>query len=122
MLVFRLKVVLWEDKKMEWLTAFLLTLGIEIPVLVLLLREENHYKTISAGFLMNLISHPTLWFILPSVLPKEQYIMLGEMTAYVIESILLLLFFRKEQKTRILLVTFIVNSLSFLTGEFIYFL
>jgi len=110
------------DKKMEWITAFLLTLGIEIPVLILLLKEENLYKTISAGFLMNLISHPTLWFILPSVLPKEHYIMLGEMTVYAIEVILLLLFFRKEQKTKILLITFIVNSLSFLAGEFIYFL
>jgi hypothetical protein len=105
---------------MDWLTAFILTLCIELPVLSVLLREEKIEKVLFVGLLMNSITHPSLWFIFPNIIPKEYYILVGELLVTLIEFVILCLFFRKQDKLKLLLISFIVNSLSFLTGEMIY--
>jgi len=105
---------------MDWLTAFILTLCIELPVLLVLLREEKIEKILLAGLLMNLITHPTLWFILPRIIPPEYYISLGETLVFLIEFVLLALFFRKQNKLMLLTISFTANALSFLTGEILY--
>jgi hypothetical protein len=70
---------------MDWFTSFILTLCIELPVLSVLLREEKIEKVLFVGLLMNLVTHPTLWFIFPGIIPAEYYILLGEILVFLIE-------------------------------------
>lgn len=69
---------------------------------------------------MNLLSHPLLWFILPQILPGNYFILCGELLVIAMEYLVLTLFFRHEQKVKLMITASIVNLLSFLIGETIY--
>ncbi|MEA1925322.1 MAG: hypothetical protein U9M95_05570 [Candidatus Altiarchaeota archaeon] len=105
---------------MEWLAAFVLTLVVELPVLFFLLWDLDRRRVILCGLLMNLFSHPALWFLFPQLLPAEYYLALGELLVLVIEYTSLKIFFPKENSSLLLLTAFAVNALSFLAGVLIY--
>ncbi len=105
---------------MDWLTAFLLTLFIELPCLLLLLKKYPTGRVVSAGLMMNIVTHPALWFVFPSILPAGYYLFIGELMVVLIEAAILTLFFPKEGIKKMLVISFVINSLTFLTGEMIY--
>jgi hypothetical protein len=104
---------------MEWFLSFILTLIIEIPLLLFFLKGLPHFNVIFFGLLMNLISHVLLWFVMPMVFQSEYYLLLGESLVTLIEFVLLILFFPNEDKKMLLLVSFMINSTSFLFGSII---
>jgi len=102
---------------MGWPAAFALTLIIELPLMLFLLRGLPVYRIISYGLLMNLVSHTLLWFVFPQIFPRNYFIFLGELAVISIEFIFLSFFFPKEDRKRLLLVALMINFMSFLVGE-----
>ena len=54
---------------LPWLTAFLLTLAIEAPLVVVLLRryEEKAARRVLVAVFANLATHPLVWFVFPAL-------------------------------------------------------
>ncbi len=87
----------WQSMSYEqqFLFALLLTLIIEIPVAILLVkalykrREIKIAKIILIGFIASALTLPYLWFILPAYISNRTlYIWLGEASVILVESII----------------------------------
>ncbi len=105
---------------MDWFTAFILTLLVELPVLLFLLGDYGFLRVLVCGFLLNVVSHPLLWFVFPLFLSGSYSVFCGELLVVFVEYVLLVLFFRCEPRVRLLLSSLAVNLLSFFVGEVLY--
>lgn len=90
----------------EYLPALILTLGVELLVLVLLLRRGHRIGTVVlAGFLASGFTHPQLWYVWPHVFdPATQYlayVISGEAMVFVVESVILWLVLRRKGGERV---------------------
>ena len=73
---------------MTWPLAFLLTLTLEIPV-VLLLLKRGWRKDLPLALLANSLTHPTLWFVLPSMFSDYfTFLVVGELLVFTFEALL----------------------------------
>jgi hypothetical protein len=73
---------------MSWPLAFLLTLTLEIPV-VLLLLARGWRKDLPLALLANGLTHPTLWFVLPSLFSDYlTFLIVGELAVFTFEALL----------------------------------
>ena len=70
-----------------------LTLGIELPVVMLLLRPRcGTWRSLLAGLLASSVTHPLLWYVWPLVVSPyhyELYVATGEVLVVVIETVVL---------------------------------
>jgi hypothetical protein len=70
-----------------------LTLGIELPVVVLLLRRRcGAWRSLAAGTLASGVTHPLLWYVWPLVVSPYRYVLYvttGEALVMVIETVVL---------------------------------
>ena len=75
----------------DWFPAFLLTLAVELPIAVLLLRPSGLGIGRLAGIvaIANLATHPVVWFVLPQLLDVggPEYVVAAEAWAIVIETV-----------------------------------
>lgn len=73
----------------HWLIAFLLTLGVELPVVWLVLRRETSPGRILAACLAaNLMTHPVVWFLLPRLFSSYlSYLIVAELGAFLAEAL-----------------------------------
>ncbi|MFT5686949.1 MAG: hypothetical protein ACI8RZ_007906 [Myxococcota bacterium] len=81
---------------MTWPAAFVLTLLLEIPV-VLLVLGRGWRKDLPLALLANAMSHPTLWFVLWPLLSGHSYemaLLIGEAAVFSFEVLLYLGFTR----------------------------
>lgn len=73
---------------MSWPLAFLLTLILEIPV-VLLLLARGWRKDLPLALLANSITHPVLWFVLPPLFSDYlTFLIVGELAVFTSEALL----------------------------------
>ncbi|MCX6719071.1 MAG: hypothetical protein NTZ38_01705, partial [Candidatus Taylorbacteria bacterium] len=79
----------------EFLISLLITLAIEIPVAIVIVRYLYKHKDIKivaivfAGLLASGLTLPYLWFILPIyIFNKNTYVILGEVLVMIIEAII----------------------------------
>lgn len=108
--------MLYETK---FLVSLILTLFIEVPIVLILLRfispKIRLYKTLLIAILATSLTLPYLWFIFPVYIEYPFYIIIGEIIVFLIESLiywqLIQITFRKA-----LLISFIANLSSLLIG------
>jgi hypothetical protein len=80
-----------------YLLALGLTLAVEVPLALLVLRRQGWKRVLPAALLANLISHPLLHFALPRVLsPADRvtFLLVGELGVFALEVIVYLLVVR----------------------------
>lgn len=108
----------------KFLISLAFTLFIEIITLYLL--AKFFYKDVSAktsnsllfftGFISSFATLPYLWFIIPLFIKTRiQYILFGESFVIILESLIIFFLLRVNLK-KSFSISFICNSLSFLTG------
>jgi hypothetical protein len=105
---------------MAWLTAFLLTVLFETPVLAVFLPGAGIRRSLWYAFIVNLISHPLLWFVMPLVFPPDYYVLLGETSVVFIEIILLRLAVGGMSLATATVASFFMHLVSMFLGELLY--
>jgi hypothetical protein len=101
-----------------WLSAFALTLAVELAVAVPLLAGAEPSRVRRAGlvFFANLSSHPIVWFVLPQLgLAHPATVMASEAWAVAIELVFYVLVVRVPWP-RALAVSALANGASFSAG------
>ena len=102
-----------------WLSAFCLTLSIELPLVVLLLRPtaSSRWRRLGAGVFANLASHPAVWFIFTELgLPWLGMLAAAESWALLLELVFYRFVFPGISWKRALAASSIANAASFGLG------
>jgi hypothetical protein len=102
-----------------WARAFALTLAVETPLAMWLLRDVDRSRLRRLGAVLagNLATHPAVWFILPTLaLPHAPMIALEETWAIVIEMAVYRLAFPALPWSRALGISAVANGASFAVG------
>ena len=99
-----------------WLTAFAWTLAIELPIYTLIIGRcfRNWWTVVVVVLVINLVTHPMLWFVFPHFAPRWAYIAAGETTVTVIETVLVAIAIRDPGRAAVAAIT--ANAASFLGG------
>ena len=102
-----------------WLKAFLLTVLVETPLAVTLLRpaEPRLGRRIALVLFANVASHPAVWFIFPGLgLPYIPMLILAEAWAVLSEALFYRLVFEKTGAVEALGISALANGASFGIG------
>jgi hypothetical protein len=102
-----------------YLLALGLTLVIEVPVALLVLRRRGWRAVLPAALLANLISHPLLHFALPRVLsPADRgtFLLVGELGVFVLEALVYLLVARPRPRAMAVVAAALANAASYAVG------
>lgn len=102
-----------------WFKAFLITLGLEIPLVAVLLRKEepSRARLAALAFFANLSTHPIVWFVLPAVVhPPSIAFGVSEMTAFLLEAVFYRLVFPRVSWLKACLTSALANALSASAG------
>lgn len=105
----------WRD----WLTAFVLTQLIEVPILAAWLRGRPWPQRLGLAFGASAITHPILWFVLRPILASGNfvaYVVIGEAFATLFEA----WYLKRLGVADPLLASVSSNAASWLTGRVIY--
>ncbi len=105
----------------DWFIAFLLTLAIELPIVLLLLRriEPDLARTGVLVVFANLATHPIVWFVLtqPLLIGTPEYLLAAESWAIGAEAVFYAVTLRGLGARRALGVSLAANAASFLVGQ-----
>lgn len=73
-----------------WLEAFALTLAIEVPIYAALLRRcaGSWLAAIALGVVLQVATHPALWFLAPRFEPYWAWVVTMEVLVWLIEGVL----------------------------------
>jgi hypothetical protein len=113
-----------QTYEQRFLIALLLTWLIEIPILFVLaryvfkVRQVSIWRILGSGLLASALTLPYLWFLLPSILTTASGIYLGEVLVFLVEA-LLYHWLLSLSYPKALVLSFTVNTLSFLLGLFL---
>jgi hypothetical protein len=106
-----------------WLAAFLLTLAVEVPLVLLLLRrtERERIRLAILVVFANLATHPIVWFVISQValVGTIGYILLAEIWATAAEALFYWIALRSLSARRAVAVAVAANVSSFLVGHLI---
>lgn len=74
-----------------WGKAFAMTITLETPLYILGLRQViGVLRTLVASLLVNLVTHPLVWFVLPRLFPEQvHYALASEALAITVEALML---------------------------------
>lgn len=107
----------------EWLAAFLLTLAIEVPIGLVLLRqaEPDLRRLFFLVIFANLVTHPAVWFIFTQLflVGTPQYTLAAEAWAVVVEAIFYFVTISGLAPTRAVAVAVVANAASFVIGRLV---
>lgn len=105
----------------DWLGAFALTLGVELLVSFLLLRHEpRKTRRVAALLLVNLATHPIVWFVFPAwTLPAAARFGAAELFAVLVEAWAFSVIWPGLPARRACLVALLANTASATTGVLI---
>ena len=107
----------------EWLPAFLVTLAVELPVAVWLLRsaEPELGRLCALVIFANFVTHPAVWFIFTQLflVGTLEYTVAAEAWAIGIEAVFYVVTIRGLGLRRALAVAFAANLASFAAGRLI---
>ncbi len=99
-----------------FLISWLLTLALEIPVLILLLRSRVSVRDILvAGLIATTLTIPWLWFVLPFWLHGVEHHVVGELAVTLVETIIFV-HLLKQRWLRCLCVSVAANGFSYGMG------
>ncbi|MBW2736577.1 MAG: hypothetical protein JRH20_29670, partial [Deltaproteobacteria bacterium] len=102
-----------------YLAALALTLALELPVALLILRK-NRARVLLAGLVGNGLSHPALHFLLPMVIVPQAapgpFILVGELSVFAFEALLYVAMVRPQPWTLAVVAAAAANALSFGVG------
>jgi hypothetical protein len=110
--------MLFETK---FLISLLLTLIVEIPILLILVKyflkdkRNSVIHIIIVGLLASALTLPYLWFVLPPFINVNYYIYIGEILVFLIESLVYYKFLN-IRFNKALIISFIANLVSFVLG------
>ena len=108
----------------EWLAAFMLTLAVEVPIGLLLLRhaEPDLRRLFFLVLFANLVTHPAVWFVFTQLflIGTPQYTLVAEAWAVVVEAIFYVVTIRGLAPTRSILVAVVANAASFVVGRLVF--
>jgi hypothetical protein len=103
-----------------WFAAFLVTLGVEAPIVLALTRGSEIAAARRFAFVVfgQLATHPLVWFVFPRIagLTGHAALALSEAWAWLAEAALYALALRGVTVTRALAVSAIANGASVLAG------
>lgn len=104
-----------------WFRAFLVTVLVEAPIVVLLLRrsEPAWPRALALVLFANLASHPAVWFILsqPLLIGTTEYTLVVESWAVACEAAFYWIVIRGLSVPRAIFVSLAANAASFLAGR-----
>lgn len=110
-----------------WAKVFAITIALETPLYVLgLSKVMSPVRAVLASILVNLATHPVVWFVLPGVFPEQvHYALAAEAMAITVEAGLLFgacLLFRGNKKSLLwfLGLCFLVNAASTTLGQVVF--
>ena len=105
----------------DWLVAFLLTVAVEVPVAMLLLRgvEPNLLRVAALVVFANLVTHPLVWYVWTQVflVGTPQYVIAAETWAIVAETVFYAVVIKGLRPSRAFAVALIANAVSFAVGR-----
>jgi hypothetical protein len=108
---------------LEWFNAFVWTCAIEIPIAMLFLGR--HLKTparaAGVGLLLQVCTHPVLWYVVPYVPPYWRWVTLAELGVFTVEALIAAAFLRPSLPWRRALTlgfvsSFVANVVSTMAG------
>ncbi len=107
----------------EWLPAFVLTLAVEIPIVLLLLRgvEPDLPRMAVLVAFANLATHPSVWFVFTQLFlaGTVEYVIAAEGWAVAIEGLFYALVVRGITVRQAIVVTVVANAASFAVGRLV---
>ena len=73
-----------------WLTAFVWTCAIEIPIYALFFRPrfKSPWTAVGLAFGLQVVTHPTLWYAIPQFEPYETWLLVAETGVTTTEALL----------------------------------
>ena len=105
----------------EWFVAFLLTLAVEVPVAVFLLRraEPNLLRAAALVVFANLLTHPMVWFVWTQVflIGTPEYVIAAETWAIAAEALFYAVVIRGLGPGRAIVIAVVANAASFAVGR-----
>ena len=105
----------------DWFAAFLLTLAVEVPIGVFLLRrpEPNAARAAAIVVFANLVSHPMVWFVWTQVflIGTAENVIAVETWAIAIEALFYAVVVRGLGPGRAVLIAVVANAASFAVGR-----
>jgi hypothetical protein len=107
----------------SYAVALLITLAIEVPVVWWMLRARGWRRVLPAALVANLLSHPALHFLLPRLLPARPlgtFILVGELSVFLWEAVLYLLWIRPRPWPRAVAAAAAANAASFALGLLVF--
>ena len=105
-----------------WFIAFALTIILEAPWIIAGLRafEPSRTRRVLALLFANLVTHPLVWYLFPSLpLPRRYSLMGSEVWAFAAEWLFYACYVHRLTCLRAALLSFGANGTSFLVGWFI---
>jgi hypothetical protein len=103
-----------------WFAAFLVTVAIEIPIVVVLVRrvEPDAGRVAVLTLFANLATHPIVWFVITQLVLVGTlgYTVVAESWAVVAEAVFYRVAIRGLSSGQALLVAVVANGASFLAG------
>jgi hypothetical protein len=96
-----------------------LTIAIELPLALLVLRRLPRWRVALAALAGNLVTHPLLHFALPRVLDpadRGRFILIGEVAVFVVETLLYLAIARPRPRRLAIAASAIANAGSYAFG------
>jgi hypothetical protein len=104
-----------------WLAAFALTLAVELPIAVWLLRraEADVRRRAALVVLANLATHPAVWYVFSQffLVGTLEYTLAAEGWAFGLEAIFYFVAIRGLTSRRAVAVALIANGASFVAGR-----
>lgn len=109
----------------EWFAAFALTVVVEVPIVVLLLRGQARVGVPRLGILAlyaNLASHPLVWFVFTQLflVGTPEYVAAAEGWAFGIEALFYAVAVPGVSARRAVVASLLANATSFLLGRLIW--
>ena len=105
----------------DWFAAFLLTLAIEVPVAVFLLRraEPDLLRAAALVVFANLMTHPMVWFVWTQVflIRTPEYVIAAETWAIAAEALFYAVVVRGLGPGRAIVIAVVANAASFAVGR-----
>jgi len=106
-----------------WFAAFVLTLVVEVPIAVLLLRraEPDLRRLVLLVVFANLVSHPLVWYVVPQLVlvGTPSYTLVAEAWAIAVEALFYWVTIRGLSARRAIAVAVAANAASYLAGRLI---
>jgi hypothetical protein len=84
------------DYETLWIAAFIATCLIELPIYLLgLYKRFGLANSLVVGLIVNAVSHPILWFVVPQFSPYIVWLILCELMVIALEAILAIFYCKK---------------------------